>query len=268
MKPLIGKKILSIATNLPGPTACQKLTQWGADVTKIEPPVGDQLNHYFSDWYKELNAGQKIIQFDLKDENARELFANMLSQADLLITSQLEKSLKAMQLDWPYLNKRHPQLSVLQIFSYEDENRPGHDLNFQLNNSLVDPPHMPRTLLADLMGAERACAIALILLLSKTPPRCEKIYLNKVAKELSLPVRYGATVGDGPLSGNLANYRYYECKDGWIALCALEKRFLEILKRELSIKNLSQSSLNDFFSSKTVASALEWGIKIGVPISA
>lgn len=40
IKRLQGKRVVSIATNLPGPTACHHLTSWGATVTKIEPPSG------------------------------------------------------------------------------------------------------------------------------------------------------------------------------------------------------------------------------------
>ena len=37
---LKGKRVVSIAANVPGPTACHRLAMWGASITKIEPISG------------------------------------------------------------------------------------------------------------------------------------------------------------------------------------------------------------------------------------
>ena len=43
MKPLDGIKVINLAVNLPGPAAAQRLSTMGADVMKVEPPLGDPM---------------------------------------------------------------------------------------------------------------------------------------------------------------------------------------------------------------------------------
>jgi len=43
---LRGTKIVSVALNAPGPAAAARLTQLGAEVTKIEPPEGDATSKF------------------------------------------------------------------------------------------------------------------------------------------------------------------------------------------------------------------------------
>src|SRR5262252_9229128 len=59
-EPLKGVCIISIATNLPGPLAAARLAAFGADVIKVEPPVGDALAAAEPDWYRELIIRQRV----------------------------------------------------------------------------------------------------------------------------------------------------------------------------------------------------------------
>lgn len=267
MRYLQGKQIVSIASNLPGPTACHLLAKWGAKVTKIDGPSGDQLARYSAAWYGRLHHNQTIIAFDLKSEVGRQSFDDLLASSDLLITSSLSQTLSKLQLNWEALRERHHRLSLLQIFSYPDESRPGHDLNFQLHcEGLVQPPTMPRSLYADLIGAERIAAVAAMMLHQSSPVH-DKVYLCDVVRELSMPIKYGATSSEGPLGGSLPGYNLYQCKDGWIALCALETHFLALLCKYLQVDNPSKDYLVKYFREKHVREALELGQRLGIPIS-
>jgi alpha-methylacyl-CoA racemase len=267
MMPLNGKKIVSIAANLPGPKTCQLLKSWGAEITKIEPPAGDQLQHYYPKWYENLNAGQNIYKIDLKDPKGRKDFDTLLSKSDLLITSGLASSLTKLDLEWSTLHRKFQSLSLLQIFSYESEDQPGHDLNFQMNHNLVHPPDMPRTLSVDLMGGERAASLALIMLLGSEGPRCEKVYLNQVAEELSSPIEFGATGDKGLLSGDSPLYGFYECCNGWVAVCILEKHYVKIVQQELKVEKFTRADLVQYFSQQTVENVLKWAKEKALPIS-
>jgi alpha-methylacyl-CoA racemase len=267
MRYLHGKKIVSIASNLPGPTACHRLASWGADVVKIEPPAGDQLQLYYPAWHHRLHANQTIVTLNLKSESDRQSLDRLLSSAHLLLTSSLSNTLAKLELDWKRLQARHKQLSLLQVFSYPDENRPGHDLNFQLHSDgLLTPPAMPRSLYADLIGAERIVAVAAMMLHHPTPVY-DKIYLCDAVRELSIPVKYGATIAEGPLGGSLPGYNLYQCKDGWIALCALEPHFFSALSKDIQIENLSKADLVEYFSRRPVSEALAMGRRLSIPIS-
>lgn len=230
---------------------------------------GDQLKSFYPKWYDYLNSKQQVIQLDLKQSDQRMEFDKYLDDADLLITSHMNSSLKKLNFTWDYLSEKHKNLSLLHIYSYRDENRPGHDLNFQFHHKgLVEPPTMPHSLYGDILGAERIASLAAMMLLTSHTPTCEKIYLCDPVRELAAPIQYGATGNiHGPLSGGLPTYNLYECKDGWIALCALEIHFQERLCSDLKTSNVTKDLLVKFFKGKSVTESLRWGKYLGVPIS-
>lgn len=255
------KLIVTTAINLPGPWACQRLVDFGVQVIKVEPPQGDPLNIYNSGWYNKVNANQKIISLDLKSVEDQKQFQELLKKADLLITSQLEESLTKLGIDDNSLQS-YKNLSVIHIFSYKDnKNLPGHDLNFQAENGLLNSPKLPRTLIADRMGAERVVQRALLSFLSNTKNIWEVI-LNDVAQELAEPYQMGATSEGGLLGGGLKEYNIYATKDGWVALAALEPRFHKTLDEEIK-----GQSLEEFFNSKTTNECQKWAQAKDLPIS-
>ena len=58
-------------------------------------------------------------------------------------------------LDWDILHRQFPRLCHVGLVGFPPPNDdvPGHDLMFQTAKGLIDPPHMPRTLVADLGAA-------------------------------------------------------------------------------------------------------------------
>src|SRR6516165_2149215 len=110
MKPLQNLRILTLATNLPGPVAVARLHQLGASVTKIEPPQGDALQHARPDWYRALHQGQEVIRLNLKDPADRASLEPRLAEADLLITATRPAALERLGLAWADLHSRHPRL--------------------------------------------------------------------------------------------------------------------------------------------------------------
>src|SRR5271154_4790693 len=96
--PLRGIRVVTIATNAPGPAAAARLFQLGAAITKVEPPSGDALEGHCLAWYRELNAGQRVIRLNLKDAKDRKQFDGLLAKADLLLTSSRPAALTRLAL--------------------------------------------------------------------------------------------------------------------------------------------------------------------------
>lgn len=255
---LNGFTMVTLALNVPGPVAASRLRKLGADVVKVEPSVGDPLAHLCPHWYQSLAEGQTIVSLDLKDENGRSELERLLAQSDLLLTSMRPAALARLSLGWSELHQRHPRLCHVAIIgsSPPDENKAGHDLTYQANAGLIDPPNMPRTLIADLAGAEKAVASALALLLARERGHgvgYGEISLADAAQDFAVPLRQGLTTG--ALGGARPEYNLYQTKDGFVALAALEPHFRERLIAELGLSQLNISALKDVFLSK---SALEW----------
>jgi len=273
VRALAGIEVVSLAGNIPGPVMVARLAEYGASVTKIEPPEGDPLFHHDPRWYARLTDSQTILRLDLKTREGRTALDDRLSGADLLVTASRPSALSRLGLDVESLQARFPDLCQLQIvgFPAPDDDLPGHDLSFQAAAGLiVDPPRMPFTLLADLVGAERAATEAVGMLLHRQRTKqatFRQVSLAEAAKTLAVPLERGLCDPKGPLGGALAGYALYRTKDGWIALAALEPRFVERLAATLEIPSVSAARLRKIFAERTSARWESWGRRQGIPVT-
>ena len=83
--PLAGVRILDLTTVIMGPFATQLLAQLGAEVTKVEPPEGDNMRHVgpmhhagMGHIFLHANQGKRSIVLDLKKPEALEEIANVV----------------------------------------------------------------------------------------------------------------------------------------------------------------------------------------------
>ena len=113
--PLPGIRVVSLCINTPGPVAASRLVRLGASVTKVEPPSGDPLKLFATDWYQSLAKGQTVITLDLKDSSQRAQLDELLSDADLLLASFRPSALKRLGLDWESIHPRHSKLCFVGI---------------------------------------------------------------------------------------------------------------------------------------------------------
>ena len=256
--------VVTTALNIPGPAAAARLRELGATVTKVEPPDGDPLAFAAPDWYAQLVSGHEVVRRDLKQQPVDEL----LGHADLLLTSQRTAALARMGLAWDAVHERHQQLCQVAIVGEGD--RAGHDLTYLAGRGLLDPPRLPRTVMADLMGAERAVSAALALLVARergAAPSYVEVSLAEAADTLAAPFRAGLTAPGGMLGGGLPVYGLYEASDGWIAVAALEPGFRERLAEGLGVE-LTRKALEASFRSRTAAEWEEWALAHDLPIEA
>lgn len=273
MKSLNGMQVLNLAVNLPGPIAAFRLQQLGASVVKVEPPAGDPLIHYNPTWYKNLTVGQKVVTMDLKSPNGRARLDEILKHTDVLITATRPVALERLGLGWTNLNQNFPRLCQVAIVGYPAprENEAGHDLTYQAEMGLLNPPNLPRTLIADLVGAEMTVSTALALLLSRERGGgggYEQVALSDAALAMAEPVRYGITTSGALLGGSVPEYNLYQTSDGWIAVAALEPYFKQRLEAELGGGAMQIEQLRFFFKAKTAAEWQAWGQERDIPIVA
>jgi len=266
-------KIVSLALNAPGPAAAARLTQFGAEVTKIEPPEGDALSKFAPDWYALLTCGQKILRLDLKEASGKKQLDSLLANAELLLASFRPSALRRLGLDWETLHSRHPRLCFVGIIGHPapDEERTGHDLTYQADFGLLRPPQMPPTLFIDMAGAERAVSMALALLnrMARTGEAgCAWVSLHDCAHDLAAPLRAGLTTPGGLLGGGYPLYGFYQASDGWVAIAALEPRFAQRLLSELNLAQADRAELERIFLQRSAAAWESWAAERGLPLVA
>ena len=258
-------RIVTLAQNVPGPLAVSRLHEAGARVTKIEPPSGDPLHHLAPTWYDELHEGIVVEQLDLKTEAARARAMALVSDADLLITSQRPSRLTRLGFDPDSVRTRFPRVRLLRILgSTREPELPGHDLTYQVQAGFVGG-EMPRTLVADVVGSERAFGAALALLL-QAPGSIADVGMLESLAPLVAPLRHHLTSPDGPLGGGAPQYRIYPAKTGRVAVAALEPHFESALYDQLQLS--PRSDLTARMHERTAEEWEAWARERDLPLAA
>ena len=271
--PLARIAVATLATNLPGPAAAALLCNFGARVTKVEPPDGDALAQFCPAWYRALSAGQRVISLDLKNPSDFGKFEKLLEKTDLLLTASRPAALERLSLGWRRIHRKFPSLCQIALVGHAAprEHVPGHDLTYLAGVGLLEPPAMPRTLLADLASAERLVSTGLALLLARERAGSgsyAQVPIAEVAEDFSKPLRYGVTSPDGMLGGGTPGYNVYRTSDGWIAVAALEPHFWRNLQAELGLKNAKYELLAERFLKRSSDEWEHWAAERDLPIAA
>lgn len=256
-KVLRGVRVLSLALNLPGPAALMRLQAMGAHCTKLEPPSpagsepaapGDPMAQYRPEAYQTMHQGVKVVQADLKSPQGQAVLKRLLRNTDVLITSFRPSALNKLGLAWPVLHKDHPQLCCVAIVGAPGvrAEEPGHDLTYVAEQGLVDGLQLPASLFADMGGSLMTTEAVLQALLLRAQPGREQgkgvlmeVALSEAAAYLALPRHWGLTTPKGAVGGAHAGYQIYPCKDGRVAVAALEPHFAQRLLAAAGVAPIS-----------------------------
>jgi crotonobetainyl-CoA:carnitine CoA-transferase CaiB-like acyl-CoA transferase len=240
---LKGVRILSVALNLPGPAALMRLADMGAKCTKLEPlpPAGlgkgatfDPMGLYAPHAYAHLHAGVKVVQADLKSDKGQAQLQKLLAQTDVLLTSFRPSALNKLGLAWNDLHAKFPAMNMVSIVGSAGAGAeiPGHDLTYLAANDLVTDLRLPATLFADMAGSLQASEAVLKALWQRAKPGrshgkgiFHEVALEDAAAYLALPRHWGLTAPKGSVGGAHAGYAVYACKNGRVAVAALEPHF-------------------------------------------
>jgi crotonobetainyl-CoA:carnitine CoA-transferase CaiB-like acyl-CoA transferase len=267
IKFLKGMRIVSLALNLPGPAALMRCQAMGANCIKIEPPKpvgattgvsGDPMSSYNPKAYAQLHQGVRILTADLKSEPGQKLLHRELAKADLLLTSFRPSALRKLGLDWKQLHKIHPQLSQVAIVGAlgEAAEEPGHDLTYLAQNDLLTGLDLPATLYADMAGSLMASEAMLLALMQRGAKGIfMEVALSNAAGYLALPRAWGLSAAGAAVGGGHAGYKLYACKDGRVALAALEPHFAA---RVCRVAGLDISQTNTMFEAATHQAITKW----------
>jgi len=241
--PLKGVHLLSLALNLPGPATLMRCQQMGASCVKLEPPApagaalgtsGDPMAWYSRAVYDRLHRDVRVSVADLKTDQGQKTLHRELAKTDVLLTSYRPSALKKLGLDWKVLHQRYPTLSQVAIVGAPGARaeQPGHDLTYLAENDLINGLELPPTLYADMGGSLIACEAILkaVLIQQQKSQGCYlEVALSEAAAYLALPRVWGLTKPGAAIGGGHAGYRVYPCKDGRVALVALESHFAKAL---------------------------------------
>lgn len=273
LRVLSGIAVVNAGVNLPVIAAAARLAALGASVTKVEPPGGDPSAVLAESLYRHLTDGQTVVRLDLKAPDGQAAMSGLLAEADVLLTSSRPSALARMGLARAELLARHPRLIQVAIVGHAAPHQElaGHDLTYVARHGLLSPPALPKTLLADLGGAERTATAVLALLLARERglgDRCAEVALEASAAFFATVFAHGVTAPDGVLGGSEPFYGLYESADGWVALAALEPHFRARVVAELGIPAGTAEALGEAFRARSSGDWERWADAHDLPLAA
>ena len=123
-RPLEGIRVLDFTRVLSGPHATRMLSDLGAEVIKVEPPMGDMTRfamprvNSLSSYFIQQNIGKKNISLDMTKPQAVELLKKLVSHCDIVIENFRPGVMRKMGLDYETLSKLNPRLIYTSITGY------------------------------------------------------------------------------------------------------------------------------------------------------
>lgn len=127
-KPLEGIRILDFTQFMSGPMCTLLLSDFGAEVIKIEnPPLGDAtrygtiVENEASSHFATRNRGKKSIVMNMKDENHRKLFLELVKTADAVVENYKPGTMEKFGLSYEVLEKVNPRIVMASISGYGQE---------------------------------------------------------------------------------------------------------------------------------------------------
>jgi len=248
--PLEGVRILELGQIIAGTYGCQVLSDLGAEVIKIEPPKGDLGRNPSVAPYKGMsglfltfNRNKKSVVIDLKTDEGRDLFYELVKTSDVVIDNFRSGVLKRLKVDYENLIKFNPRIIQCTVTGFGTEGAykdfPAWDIIVQAMSghmSITGEPDGPPVRLGvpfgDLSGGIFSCkAILAALFARERNGKGRRIELSMFDAMLNLLTYIGTMYlsnGDVPQRmGSAHEYTVpwgaFGAKDGFVVLAVREE---------------------------------------------
>jgi crotonobetainyl-CoA:carnitine CoA-transferase CaiB-like acyl-CoA transferase len=271
---LAGIRVLDLSRMLPGPFASMMLADLGAEVIKVEEPtVGDPTRHSppklgtQSAAFLQVNRNKKSIAFDLKREEAREVFLKLAASADVVLEQFRPGVVDRLGIGYDAVSRINPRVVYCSLTGFGQTGphraRSGHDMNYLalsgvlgLTTDECGKPVIPGVQIADLAGGMVAAfAILAALMARERTGRGQYVDVSMfdvVMAMLAIPAAHhfaGKTIevgGKYALNGAYPFYNVYETSDGhYMTLGALEPKFWANFCKAVGREDLTARQFED-----------------------
>lgn len=246
---LEGLRVLELGNFMAGPYAGTMLADMGADVVKIEAPVGGDYSRGLGPFapgspdgagFLRLDRNKRSVALDLKAAAGRETFRRLVARADVVIENLRTGTLDGLGIGYDALAREHPRLIYCSITGFGRtgpyRDRAGLDLILQAESGLMSvtgepgrPPVKVGVPAVDLASALYAAfAIVTALHARARTGTGQLIDLSLLESGVSLAIWESGvylTTGEvpGPLGSAhrvIAPYQAFRTVDGYVAIGA------------------------------------------------
>ena len=141
--PLEGVRVVEMTHMVMGPSCGMILAQLGAEVIKVEPPVGDKtrsLGGMGTSFFPLFNRGKRSIVLDFDKAEDRETMHRLLETADVFLENFRDGQLEKHELGPAQLRQKYPHLIIAGhkgFLSGPYEHRPALDEVVQMMSGLA-----------------------------------------------------------------------------------------------------------------------------------
>ncbi len=156
--PLEGLRVIEMGIAIQGPAVGLYFANMGADVVKVEPPMGDPSRYHrgvnntlpadaLCSQFLAMNKGKRSISLDVHTDLGAAVMGKLLAEADVFVSNYRAAALTRMGLDVNELLTRYPQLIVGHVNGFGPR---GDDAD----KAMLDGAAQARGGLASLSGPE------------------------------------------------------------------------------------------------------------------
>jgi crotonobetainyl-CoA:carnitine CoA-transferase CaiB-like acyl-CoA transferase len=167
MGPLAGVRVVDLTSVVFGPYATQIMADMGADVIKVEPPVGDNTRSIsvgpapgMSGVYTNVNRGKRSIVLDLTAEKDKTVLRKLVATADVFIHSMRAKAIGKLGFGYQAVAAIKPDIVYTNCYGYSrrgpEADLPAYDDTIQaecglaaVQQMLTGEPGFVGTIMAD-----------------------------------------------------------------------------------------------------------------------
>lgn len=253
--PLSSFRVLDLSRGLPGPFCTQILSDYGAEIIKIEDRTGEpaRRNHpsiagegaqFFS-----VNRNKRSLTLDLKTKEGQSIFKRLVRDSDVLIDGFRPGTMEKLGFSYEILKELNPGLIYCSLTAFGNTGplrfSPAHDVNVtglagitELTGRHDGPPSISTVQISALSGALYAVIAILMALVQRNKTGlgqyCDVAMLDSSISLLAYTLaewsanRQIPQRGKERLTGNSAYFNLYETSDGrYLSLGAAEKKFWE-----------------------------------------
>mgnify|MGYP001811734748 CR=1 FL=1 len=127
-KALSGIRILDMTHVQAGPTSSQLMGFLGADVIKLESPMGDATRKQLRDvpdadslYFTMLNCNKRSITVNLKNEKGKEVFTDLVKTCDVMMENFGPGVLDRLGFGWEKVHEINPRIVMASIKGFGTE---------------------------------------------------------------------------------------------------------------------------------------------------
>ncbi len=254
--PLKRFRVIDLTQARAGPTCVRLLSDWGADVIMVEPPLESGKNrvgstgkrHGFD--FQNLHRNKRAITINLKTEEGKEIFFKLIKDADVLVENFRSVVKHKLGIDYETVKKINPRIVYASISGFGQTGpyaeRHGVDQIAQGMGGLMsvtgDPKGGPMRVgipITDLCsGMFLAHAVLMALLDREVTGEGQWVHTSLLETMISmLDLQAARYLIKGEVPKSAGNYHptgtpvgRYKTKDGHIVMSASSTRFPRLCK--------------------------------------